>query len=229
MEVRYVDIHTGHYETLYIEEDQLPDECPICHQGIHATSVWAVEGIEGLPNRYDVAFQCSKNRCKRLFVGSYVLETFSDDEYQVILKNVLPRTPRPPNCPEVIAQISKQFATIFSQASAAESYGLDQVCGVGYRKALEFLIKDYAISTHPDQKDLIERAHLSPCIRDYVDNPKVQLCAEKAAWIGNDETHYLRKWEDHDISDLKTLIRLTVIWIESEMLTRQYGEDMSKG
>jgi hypothetical protein len=31
---------------------------------------------------------------------------------------------------------------IAQQASDAEQYGLDQIAGVGYRKALEFLIKD---------------------------------------------------------------------------------------
>jgi hypothetical protein len=57
----------------------------------------------------------------------------------------------------------------------------------------------------------------------------VRLCAERAAWLGNDETHYTRRWEAHDITHLKTLIRLTTIWIESELLTKQMKKQMPEG
>src|SRR5687767_3154472 len=50
--------------------------------------------------------------------------------------------------------------------------------------------------------------------------------AKRATWLGNDATHYYRKWEDKDIHDLKNLIELTVLWIESVELTRQHEEDM---
>ncbi len=40
------------------------------------------------------------------------------------------------------------------------------------------------------------------------------------------ETHYIRKWEDKDVDDLKLLIRLTVNWIESHILTAQYTKEM---
>ena len=35
---------------------------------------------------------------------------------------------------------------MLSQAETAEKYGLTLVCGPGYRKALEFLIKDYVLA-----------------------------------------------------------------------------------
>lgn len=41
-------------------------------------------------------------------------------------------------------------------------------------------------------------------------------------WLGNDETHYVRKWEASDISDLKMLIDLTAHWMTSELLTERY-------
>ncbi len=43
--------------------------------------------------------------------------------------------------------------------------------------------------------------------------------AERAAWLGNDETHYQRKWTDKDISDLKTVISLAEHWIDISMET----------
>jgi hypothetical protein len=50
--------------------------------------------------------------------------------------------------------------------------------------------------------------------------------ASRAAWLGNDETHYLRTWEDKDLTDLKKLIELTVQWIEIEELARDVVVDM---
>ena len=35
------------------------------------------------------------------------------------------------------------FLTIYNQSLSAEDNNLDQIAGIGYRKALEFLIKDY--------------------------------------------------------------------------------------
>ena len=38
--------------------------------------------------------------------------------------------------------------------------GLYEKYGVGYRKALEFLIKDYLIKRKPEEKDQIQRIQL---------------------------------------------------------------------
>ena len=59
-----------------------------------------------------------------------------------------------------------------------------------------------------------------------MDNGNVKTCAKRAAWLGNDETHFVRKWEGKDIEDLKTLIQLTINWIQSDILTRDYEEKM---
>ena len=56
--------------------------------------------------------------------------------------------------------------------------------------------------------------------------PKVKSCAEKAVWLGNDETHYERKWENKDINDLKLLIKLTLHHIEAEILTEKFEAEM---
>ena len=50
--------------------------------------------------------------------------------------------------------------------------------------------------------------------------------ASRAAWLGNDETHYIRKWVDKDVQNLKSLIDLTIRWIESEIETKQLLTEM---
>jgi len=77
-------------------------------------------------------------------------------------------------------------------------------------------------------KEGIEKELLSATIKNRVNDPNVKVCAERAAWLGNDATHYVRKWEDKDISDLKTLITLTVNWITNAVLTERYLKDMNQ-
>jgi hypothetical protein len=44
-----------------------------------------------------------------------------------------------------ISKVSPDFCAIYEEAFKAEQYSLLLVAGPGYRKALEFLIKDYII------------------------------------------------------------------------------------
>lgn len=125
-----------------------------------------------------------------------------------------------------INEISQAFVTIYNQAYAAEQQNLTEICGVGYRKALEFLIKDYSILNNPNEKEKIEKIFLGNVIENYVTDNRVKSVAKRAIWLGNDETHYIRKWEGKDLQDLKKLIDLTVHWIEMEALTSSFESEM---
>ena len=125
-----------------------------------------------------------------------------------------------------IQKLSNDFCNIFAEAHKAEQHKLSLVAGPGYRKALEFLIKDYVIALKPDDKDKIEKMMLGNCLATYVEDDKIKQTAKRAAWLGNDETHCVRKWEDKDVNDLKKLISLTRHWIEMEQLTKDFLQDM---
>lgn len=124
---------------------------------------------------------------------------------------------------------SESFCEIYNQAYAAHQLNLTQICGVGYRKALEYLIKDYIITERPDKKETILRKTLGNCIREDIDSENIKNVAERATWLGNDETHYIRKWEDKDITDLVNTIDLTLHWIEAEIQTKKLLEQMPEG
>ncbi|WP_158787947.1 DUF4145 domain-containing protein [Granulicella sp. L46] len=144
------------------------------------------------------------------------------------LQLCLPATHFVTTQPKLVAEISPSFANIYGQAEAAEAQPLSEIAGVGYRRALEFLVKDYLISQYEDEKAKadIRGLFLGRCIEKYVKNENVKLVAKRAAWLGNDETHYVRLWEGKDIKDLKNLIALTVSWIEMELRTLELKKDM---
>ncbi len=91
---------------------------------------------------------------------------------------------------------------------------------------MEFLIKDYLIKDKPEERNNIESSMLGKCIDNHIDNNKIKQVAKRAVLIGNDETHYVRKWDNKDIEDLKKLIELTINWIEMEIQTKELLVDM---
>ena len=68
---------------------------------------------------------------------------------------------------------------------------------------------------------------LSNCIKEYVDDPRIKSLAEKAVWLGNDETHYIRKHEDKDITDMKRFIDAMVYFISMVLITED-ADSMQK-
>jgi len=211
--------------------DRVPDVCPLCHNAIQAELVGSVMVYPKPAGAFlEVVFRCPSQTCGRLFIGRY--ESIPDKSKRPVggsfkLAEVVPRTAKAPEIPEEVKSISPGFQEILAESSSCEAQGLVQVAGVGYRKALEFLVKDYCIRANPGSKQDIVQNPLGKCIDKFIDDPKIKQCAQRAAWLGNDETHYSRRWLDLDINDLKTLIRLTVGWIEHNVLSEAYLAKMS--
>ncbi|MFC6117314.1 DUF4145 domain-containing protein [Macrococcoides bohemicum] len=119
--------------------------------------------------------------------------------------------------PSDIDSISKQFSTIVSQASIAEQMDLNEIAGIGYRKAIEFLVKDYLINHKSLNEDIISKKLLGRCIEQDIDEPRLKSLAKAATWIGNDETHYIRKHETRDIEDMKKFLHSMTLFISYEL------------
>jgi len=161
-----------------------------------------------------------------VFIGRYAGNSSSTTPF--VLRESVPTTAKPGTFSDEIAALSPTFVEVSNQVLAAESAGLEQLVGMGLRKALEFLVKDFAISTDEsdDAKEQIKSKLLGPCIKDHIKDVAVREAAKRATWLGNDETHYVRKWETRDITDLKKLVRLTVNAVENAVLTDHYAKEM---
>jgi hypothetical protein len=146
-------------------------------------------------------------------------------------RGLAPWEPEEMEYTEVLKKISPDFCAIFNQAKKADDQEWKLVAGPGYRKSLEFLIKDYLCGLFAAEVDDIKKKPLGDCIKNvnWVPNERLRTVASRAAWLGNDEVHYLRKWEDKDLNDLKALIGLTVHWIEMEETTKEVLKDMPEG
>ena len=202
--------------------EQQPDHCPICHTKI-APLIKFSKGV-GIIYRADVevVYLCPNTQCNEFFIAYFVGAPGGPCQ----LTSTRPAEPVPVTFADPVEEISQNFCDIYREAHKAEEFGLKQICGVGYRKAFEFLIKDYLIGKRPADKASIERTMLGTCIENYVTDPRIKEIAKRATWLGNDETHYQRRWIDKDLSNLKTLIRLALHWIEAEHLTEEALKSM---
>lgn len=201
---------------------EAPRVCPLCRKNISPVLLNQKLGVKDV---WYCFFQCPAPDCKTCFSALY---TPSPDETVkgYFFKKVVKPISQIKAFPDEIELTSPSFVKIYNEAYAAEQTELNEISGMAYRKALEFLIKDFLIKICMEDEEKIKKMQLGKCINDCVDNQKIKETAKRAAWLGNDHTHYYKKWVDHDINKLKTLVDLTVNWVHSEILYRNLTEEM---
>ena len=200
-----------------------PEKCPICHVTVHISNYNICNQQKEF---FEALYLCPNPRCNKFFIAYYKYNP------QTLILSRFPQRFEPvkpiyDNFPDFISKISPKFITIYKEAQEAKERGLLNIAGPGYRKAFEFLIKDYAKNKSKTEKHReIEESFSGKVVNDYIDHKKIQEISKRTLWLGNDETHYLEIWKDKDLGDLIKLINLTIHWIEIENLTDTTVEDM---
>lgn len=195
-------------ETLF----EYPSVCPLCGVALDIKSKYSLVDSRENPKKVLAVFYCPK--CTDCFIGEYRLKDRWDSE----LIGFKPQnTIQTKIFPDNIVNFCSLFCEIYNQAYQAEQYGLDKICGMGYRKAIEILIKDFAIKCYPDKSEEIKSRMLGYCIDNYIDIEKIKNLSKAVAWIGNDETHYEKRLIGADISKMKAFIGSVVDLINGEL------------
>lgn len=202
------------------------DECPVCHHALKPTildSKYVLDNPDGESLRCHLytTFFCPK--CRSVFMGRFAHSLdmrFGLASIYLGNYSLSPMTPNYERFSDEITELSPIFVQTYEQAQYAESSGLNQICGIGYRKALEYLVKDYLCHKSPTLEDAIKTELLGNSLRR-IEDSRIQALARRATWIGNDETHYVRKHEDLNVGDMKTFIKAMVHFIESDLALEQ--------
>ncbi|MBQ9859673.1 MAG: DUF4145 domain-containing protein [Clostridia bacterium] len=202
--------------------------CPICKSAISPVY------ISSCLNKNSIATIINYcTACQDVFITTYSLtrsgkSTGTTDVYSSNIIKSEPNLFKEEVFDEKIKNLSPQFVKIYNQALAAESSGLDEIAGIGYRKSLEFLVKDFAISENSDKVETIKSMQLAQCIKTYIANSQIAILAERSAWIGNDETHYIRKQENRDVNDMKAFIKAIVYFIGMFLIAKDAASMLPK-
>jgi hypothetical protein len=213
----------GNPAELLIEESV--DFCPFClrTQNLNRENVFVID------NPFEAAsivYRCNTRDCQNPFLVKYECDPM-DGIYKV--HSIYPQQKfRRRTFPDAVENISPAFVSIYNEALSAENSNLKEVAGAGYRKALEFLIKDYCISEKNAEENKVKSSPLMRCIEDHIDSYKLKEMAKRAAWLGNDAVHYFTIWKTHDLQHLKELVKIMVNYIEDENTYQKYMADMAE-
>lgn len=206
---------SGSFKTYF----EIPNLCPHCGEKMSPRYCYGLSR-QTHSDRDETAtagllLQCVN--CEKYFARMFLLNIFNDNG----APQEIELTYNPPihaNIPENIDTISDSFSEIYMQALQAKEAGLDQIYGMGLRKALEFLVKDFGIYLHPESSEDIKKRQLGYVIDKYfTEFTAITALFKAATWIGNDETHYERKHPDKDAETIKRFISATMLQISSRL------------
>lgn len=209
-----ISVYYSSDESTHNETVDLASSCPRCGVTLHPYNLFAylLEETDESENKMFTLNFC--DHCNECFISRHI---YDNDNDIYIHESSAPMCTINTYFSDNINKLSKNFVKIYNESSLAESLGLTSICGMGYRKSLEFLIKDYVISVNPQDSDNIASLTLAQCISKYIDNPRLNTLAKASAWLGNDETHYTKKHKNYDIQDLKAFITAFTTFIDAEL------------
>lgn len=224
MKVKYIQIKDPESIYLATVEVNEPEICPVCKHFLKPSVLYkSLFRTDDDNTFFYCIYLCTS--CHEIFTCKFsnpIKSNASSEGYLyrfAKLDNISPNTVEIITFDKCINEISTNFVNIYNQAFKAEHMHLDEIAGIGYRKALEFLIKDFLINHECKDEVKVKTTSLGCCIDTMIDNPQLKTVASRATWLGNDQTHYEQKYTDNDINDLKRLIDLSVHWISMICLT----------
>ena len=214
-----------HYnKNLNFEKDELKNVtveevgvCPCCNIATSPTFIngYLIASKENYiqPTAFVILY-CPN--CSHLYIAKYYIPIgIGYEDAGAYPSEVYPHSVKLPTFSENINRLSPMFVETYKQACYAEvNENTSGLAGLGYRKSIEFLIKDFLINLKHQDKDTIIQLELSKCV-DKLEKD-LQDIAKASVWLGNDETHYFKKNTDYSIQDLKMFIECLVIEIERE-------------
>jgi len=210
---------------------EAPSICPICGNSMAPKFIYSkidgssqsgfiLDGFHGLCYNAPLIYKCTHNDCGKYYLLNCIINTYSSADHFVSWESNHYQPPVNIKFSDEITNMSPEFVTTYTQAFKAEKWELDNISGMGYRRSLEFLVKDYLseIETPKNKKgeeyskEDIYQMSLSSAIKLLPSQDLIDI-SKASAWLGNDESHTFKKWEEFDVSTLKEFIDSTVAFI----------------
>lgn len=194
-----------YYKKLKYEK---PSVCPHCGFGTDAvrvnTAAWNY-----FENSLLFLQTCKCTSCSKTFFFASHKEEGADTAKLVC---ITPNT-EPVYKDEILEKISPRFVNMYNQALRAENRIDIELAATGYRSAMEILIKDYAINELNEPKEQVTSYNLNNAIGKYLKQEVLVNSADVIRILGNDFTHYDRKYPEHDFDMLKSYMDIFITLI----------------
>ncbi|MCT3283511.1 DUF4145 domain-containing protein [Lactiplantibacillus pentosus] len=196
---------------------KLPEFCPYClciqkpNMVLKNLIMDSTSGFDRESKDYCVMlFQCIE--CDRYFTQDYRILSHSNPLETLSLPTLHRPSINYPDFFKKISTVSPKFVEIYKQCIQAQNNELVELTGIGLRRAIEFLVKDYGIFmlNHSDTdltKEKISKDSLYNAIQDvFKDDTFIFDLIDESRWIGNNKTHYTDTSEDDSINEMFNFI-----------------------
>ena len=206
---------------------EIESTCPICHKAgkpEYANGCLIRSFNEKEKPLLFTVWYCTN--CKQYYVSLYHMKS-SLKNVEKDVRYPYPKEIEEGLIPQDVKDKYPDFSKIFSEASKCEKQGLFTIAGTGYRKALEFLVKDYLQKEQNLTKEAIGECRLEKCCQKIEFEP-IQKLANAATWLGNDETHYVVKHPEYDIDQMKSFLYALISSIHNKYELEKAEELLNK-
>nr|DAZ35054.1 MAG TPA: protein of unknown function (DUF4145) [Caudoviricetes sp.] len=191
---------------------QKPHFCPICRapqEGSRSDSKLFPSGDK----RYYGVVEYICNSCGKKYLVTYDIDTGKEAATFGAFYPVFTATYEN----DLLSEFSPRFIEFYNQALRSELAGDIDLAATGYRHALECLVKDYAINRLQKEHDEVCKKNLCQAIGEYLDSDMVKT-ADVVRILGNDYTHYERRYPQVDFEVLKRYLDIFTQLIETKEL-----------
>lgn len=191
---------------------QKPAQCPhcgICCDPLILGSTFISPFTAKPPQFVFLIFQCTA--CKKLFTATYEVTNGKS--------HICCMTPFKPSTfsDELIEKISPRFIEVYNQALRAKDNKDLNLAAIGYRSELEILIKDYAINELNEPPEKVIKLKLFEAISNYLPENMLST-ADVVRILGNDHTHYERKYPELDFNLLQKYMDIFINLVQTKLL-----------
>lgn len=208
-EFNHSDSGTRHINNYYSK----PATCPHCGIGVDAPFVRKCV-FETEAGALLMAATCKCTSCQR-----YFFFTCLHDGKSAPSVCIWPNSDSPYSNDNLSA-ISPRFIDIYNQALRSESRGDIDIAAIGYRTALEILVKDYAINELGLDADEVSKQSLCNAIGEYLKQEDLVKTADVVRIFGNDYVHYKEKYPDKDFHILKSYMIIFMRLVDTEYMIK---------
>ena len=160
-----------------------------------------------------IKFRCAN--CNKLYVVMYTFNMHTkSSKYELTYPAISLSYSN-----ERINKVSPRFIEMYNQALQCESVGNLDLAAIGLRASLEILIKDYAINELKKSRDEVAGKKLFDSISEYLSkDPELISSADVVRILGNDFTHYDRKYPEHDYEVLKSYMSIFIQLVDTKLM-----------
>lgn len=201
---------------------EIPALCPNCGVGFGPTSVCRNKFSE--EGEY---FYFFTHKCNICFKYCLTLQIVSNDRTRLIA--AYPKT-QLRQFDQLLRDLSPEFIDMYQASLSSEQNGYANLAGIGYRSAMELLIKDYALDFELSSKEDISRLNLNRAIDKFFGNDKnAMIPADVVRTFGNNFAHWDKSEKYADLETLKAYLDLVVQFIYSRLMIKHPPVKRDKG